>query len=99
MIYKVELSIAENALEYEDQRIEASIHDDVNFGPILLLNSIRHDESLDGKRDEILVTLPPISVSDVVRVLHAHGYAAMSAHVSAPPYQNLPDAVPDKGDA
>lgn len=92
MIYKVDLSIAEDATEYEGQRIEASIHDDHKYGPILLLNTIRHDEQLDGPRDEILVTMPPISVSDLIRVLHAHGYAAMSVHASSAPY--LPPVHP-----
>ena len=88
MIYKAELSIAEKATEYEERRIEASIHEDHIYGPILLLNVVKYEEGNPTTTSTTENTFPPISVSDIIRLLHAYGPVAVSGHETKPAYPN-----------
>ena len=94
MIYKVELSIAEQASDYDGKRIEARIHDDHDFGPILLLNTVAFKEGNPTTTCTNEISFPPLSVSDLIRLLAAYGYAAQSWHQVGPPYPPL--AAPEE---
>jgi len=86
MIYKAELSIAERADAYDDKRIEASIHDDPDHGPIMLLNVVAYEDGSKVTTSTNEMSFPPISVSDLIRLLAAYGYAGASWHQVSSPY-------------
>jgi len=75
MIYKAEMSIAEKATTYEDKRIEFSVHDDPEYGAVVLMNVAKYDEGNPITKTTNEYSFPPFLVSDLVRLLAAFGYA------------------------
>lgn len=89
MILKTELSVAERAAEYDDVRIEISVHDD-DGGPIILLNTVKYEEGREGHSATVLVDFPPIAVNDLLRAIASFGYGVMAWNRGEPPYAPQP---------
>lgn len=96
MIFKTELSVAENATEYNDQRIELSVHDDPQEGTIILLTLVEYDEDSKSSSSKTVYNFPPISLNDLVRSIGVFGYLGTAVFRGDPPYAPLAEAAPEK---
>lgn len=85
-IHRVSLERAEEKYGPPERLIELSVHDDPQYGTIVLLSEVEYEETSDTSSTKRVYDFPAIKVEDLLRALSTFGLGLMSVYPSVPPY-------------